>query len=145
MFAARRDHLQAVIEPALAAGQVVLCDRFTDATFAYQGHGRGFDLQVLGTLEGLVQTATPGAALRQPDLTLWFDIDPVLAAQRLADARQPDKFEAESAAFFARVAAGYAARCAQAPERFVRIDGAQPLAQVWQQVQAACQQRGLLP
>ena len=145
MFAARRDHLRQVIEPALADGQVVLCDRFTDATFAYQGHGRGFDLQVLATLETWVQTAAPGQAPRQPDLTLWFDIDPALAAQRLADARQPDKFEAESSAFFARVAAGYAARCAQDPARFVRIDGAQALPQVWQQVEAACRQRGLLP
>jgi dTMP kinase len=145
MFAARRDHLLSVIEPALAAGQLVLCDRFTDATFAYQGHGRGFDLSVLATLEQWVQTPAPGATLRQPDLTLWFDIDPALAAQRLAGARQPDKFEAESQAFFARVAAGYAARCAAQPQRFVRIDGAQPLAQVWEQVQHACQQRGLLP
>lgn len=145
MFAARRDHLQQVIEPALAAGQVVLCDRYTDATFAYQGHGRGFDLSVLATLEQWVQTPAPGAALRQPDLTLWFDIDPGLAAQRLAGARQPDKFEAESQAFFGRVAAGYAARCAAQPQRFVRIDASLPLEQVWTQVQQACQQRGLLP
>ena len=145
MFAARRDHLQQVIEPALAAGQVVLCDRYTDATFAYQGHGRGFDLSVLATLEQWVQTPAPGAALRQPDLTLWFDIDPSLAAQRLAGARQPDKFEAESQALFGRVAAGYAARCAAQPQRFVRIDASLPLEQVWTQVQQACQQRGLLP
>lgn len=145
MFAARRDHLQQVIEPALAAGQVVLCDRYTDATFAYQGHGRGFDLSVLATLEQWVQTPAPGAALRQPDLTLWFDIDPGLAAQRLAGARQPDKFEAESQAFFGRVAAGYAARCAAQPQRFVRIDASLPLEQVWTQVQQACRQRGLLP
>lgn len=144
MFAARRDHLLRVIEPALAQGQVVLCDRFTDATFAYQGHGRGFDLSVLATLEQWVQTPSPGAALRQPDLTLWFDIDPALAAQRLAGARQPDKFEAESQAFFARVAAGYGARCAEQPQRFVRINGAQPLQQVWAQVQQACRQRGWL-
>src|SRR5574343_684520 len=82
MFAARRDHLQQVIEPALARGEVVLCDRFTDATFAYQGHGRGFDLATLRTLEQWVQ-ATPEGMLRQPDLTLWFDLDPAIAAQRL--------------------------------------------------------------
>ena len=144
MFAARRDHLQGVIEPALSAGQVVLCDRFTDATFAYQGHGRGFDLSVLATLEEWVQVPARGARLRQPDLTLWFDVDPALAAQRLADARQPDKFEAESQAFFCRVAAGYAARCAAQPQRFVRIDASLPLQQVWAQVVQACQQRGLL-
>ena len=75
VFAARRDHLRLVIEPALAQGQVVLCDRFTDATFAYQGGGRGFDLGLLSVLEKMVQT-TPGKKLgimRQPDVTVWFD------------------------------------------------------------------------
>ncbi len=142
MFAARRDHLRLVIEPALAAGQVVLCDRFTDATFAYQGHGRGFDLGVLQTLEGWVQTMDGG--LRQPDLTLWFDVPPDIAASRLSRARAPDKFESESCAFFERVAAGYAQRAAQAPERFVRIDAHVPRDQVWHQVEAACRQRGWL-
>ena len=82
VFAARRDHLATVIEPALAAGTTVLCDRFTDATFAYQGGGRGFDLAVLSQLEAWVQQG------RQPDLTLWFDLDPHLAAQRRAAARR---------------------------------------------------------
>ncbi|NIC40755.1 dTMP kinase [Aquabacterium sp. A08] len=141
MFAARRDHLQRVIEPALARGEVVLCDRFTDATFAYQGHGRGFDLTVLRQLEQWVQGPAPQ---RQPDLTLWFDLPPAQAAERLAGARSPDKFEALPLDFFARVAAGYAARAAADPGRFVRIDAAQPLDAVWAQVEAACRARGLL-
>jgi len=156
MFAARRDHLQMVIEPALAQGQVVLCDRYTDATFAYQGHGRGFDLQVLQTLEQWVQAsppssldtpanlASPASTVRQPDLTLWFDLPAATAAARLAGVRAPDKFEAEPQAFFERVAAGYAARCAQWRQRFERIDASLPLEQVWQQVCTVVQRRGLL-
>lgn len=126
MFAARREHLVQVIEPALARGEVVLCDRFTDATFAYQGGGRGFDWQVLGQLEFMVQ-ALPDGALRQPELTLWFDLDPQIAAQRLASARVPDKFESQPADFFAAVRSGYARRQADMPSRFARIDAAQPL------------------
>ena len=124
MFAARREHLVQVIEPALARGDVVLCDRFTDATFAYQGGGRGFDWQVLGQLEAMVQTTAQGA-LRQPDLTIWFDLDPLIAAERLASARVPDKFESQPADFFAAVRAGYAKRQSEMPERFARIDAAQ--------------------
>jgi dTMP kinase len=147
MFAARRDHLLAVIEPALRRGDVVLCDRFTDATFAYQGAGRGFDLAVLAQLERWVQTveAVQAPALRQPDLTVWFDLDPEVAAQRLAGARVPDKFEAQPQAFFARVAAGYAARAAADPARFVRVDGDQPREAVWHDVQAGLRDKGVLP
>jgi dTMP kinase len=150
VFAARRDHIVRVIEPALARGDVVICDRFTDATFAYQGGGRGFDLQVLGQLERWVQGGEvqheqqeQGAALLQPDLTLWFDLPPEVAAARLADARTPDKFEAESAAFFRRVAAGYASRAANA-SRFARIDAHRSRDEVWQQVRDTLAQRGLL-
>ncbi len=124
MFAARREHLVQVIEPALARGDVVLCDRFTDATFAYQGGGRGFDWQVLGQLERMVQQ-TPEGMLRQPDLTVWFDLDPAIAAERLASARVPDKFESQPADFFAAVRAGYAQRLSEMPKRFARIDAAQ--------------------
>lgn len=124
VFAARRDHLREVIEPALAAGTWVLCDRFTDATFAYQGSGRGFDLRVLATLEAWVQQG------RQPDLTLWFDLDPAVAAARRAAARVPDRFEAQGLAFFKRVRDGYAARAAAEPTRFARIDAAGPPAAV---------------
>jgi dTMP kinase len=126
MFAARREHLVQVIEPALARGDVVLCDRFTDATFAYQGGGRGFDWQVLAQLERMVQ-ALPDGALRQPELTIWFDLDPLIAAERLASARVPDKFESQPADFFAAVRAGYAKRQAEMPERFARINAAQSM------------------
>jgi dTMP kinase len=146
MFAARRDHLQQVIEPALARGDTVLCDRFTDATFAYQGAGRGFDLAVLGQLERWVQTvpALAQGELRNPDLTLWFDLAPAVAAQRLAGARVPDKFESQPQAFFRRVADGYAARMAGAPERFARIDAALPREQVWEAVLDAVRGRDWL-
>ena len=140
MFAARRDHLQQVIEPALARGEVVLCDRFTDATFAYQGHGRGFDLETLSTLERWVQALPPGG-VRQPDLTLWFDLDPAIAAQRLASARVPDRFEAQPVEFFRRVAAGYADRMAQDPGRFARIGAEGTPEVVREAVLDACRSR----
>jgi len=133
IFAARRDHLAQVIRPALLRGEVVLCDRFTDATFAYQGGGRGFDLHVLKTLEAWVQS-TDGQALLQPDLTVWFDLDPLKAAERLAGARVPDKFEAQPVEFFRRVAQGYADRQQAEPNRFARIDAAQSRESVWQDV-----------
>lgn len=143
VFAARRDHLVNVIEPALAAGHVVLCDRFTDATFAYQGHGRGFDLNVLTTLEHWVQGRS-GGGLRQPDLTVWFDLPASVAASRLAAARVPDRFEAQPQAFFERVASGYAARAAADPSRFARIDADQPRESVATAVRDAFVQRGWL-
>ncbi len=133
VFAARRDHLRQVIEPALAGGMTVLCDRFTDATFAYQGGGRNFDLATLAQLEAWVHQG------RQPDLTLWFEIDPVTAAERRAAARAPDRFEREDVAFFARVHAGYERRCAEQPQRFARIDAALDRDAVWAQVAAAVQ------
>ena len=144
VFAARRDHIVQVIAPALARGDVVLCDRFTDATFAYQGAGRGFDVGVLSTLERWAQVGqgSDGNGLLQPDITLWFDLKPEIAAERLAGARLPDKFEAQPVEFFRRVAAGYAERAA-AP-RFVRIDADRRREQVWQQVEAALRERGLL-
>lgn len=144
IFAARRDHLTGVIGPALERGEVVLCDRFTDATFAYQGYGRGFDLAVLETLERWVQGAGD-QALVQPQLTLWFDLPASVAAQRLVGARVPDKFEAQPEAFFERVAAGYAARLRADPARFARIDAQQDLPAVWTEVQAAVRARGFLP
>jgi dTMP kinase len=146
VFAARRDHMAQVIEPALARGDVVLCDRFTDATFAYQGAGRGFDEAVLSTLEQWVQAGRAGrptSKLLQPDITLWFDLAPEIAAQRLAGARVPDKFEAQPVEFFRRVAEGYASRVAADAQRFVRIDASQARDQVWQQVEAALVARGV--
>ncbi|KAF1020735.1 MAG: Thymidylate kinase [Paracidovorax wautersii] len=143
-FAGRRDHLQQVIEPALARGEVVLCDRFTDATFAYQGAGRGFDLDVLGALETWVQATQPGAPIRQPDLTVWFDVPPAVAAERLAGARAPDRFESLPVEFFSRVAGGYAARAAAQPARFAQIDANRSKPEVWRQVAAAFVARGWL-
>lgn len=144
MFAARRDHLQKVIEPALARGDVVLCDRFTDATFAYQGGGRGFDLAVLRQLEQWVQARADAGGLRQPDLTVWFDLPPEVAAQRLAGARVPDRFEAQPVAFFQRVAEGYEKRMKEDPARFVRVPSDQSKEAVWHAVRAAFEGRGWL-
>jgi dTMP kinase len=145
VFAARRDHLQQLIEPALARGDVVLCDRYTDATFAYQGGGRGFDLETLKVLECWVQALPATPSLRQPELTVWFDLDPAVAAQRLAGARVPDKFEAQPVEFFRNVAEGYARRMRLDPGRFARIDAAQSRDAVWQDVVRAVQARGWLP
>ena len=142
VFAARRDHLNQVIEPALARGDVVLCDRFTDATFAYQGGGRGFDLDVLRQLEQWVQGREEG--LRQPDVTVWFELDPAIAAERLASARVPDRFEAQPVAFFQQVSNGYAARAEADAQRFVRLNAAQTREAVWQQLHAHFVQRGWL-
>ena len=142
VFAARRDHLNQVIEPALARGDVVLCDRFTDATFAYQGGGRGFDLDVLRQLEQWVQCRAEG--LRQPDVTVWFELDPAIAAERLASARVPDRFEAQPVAFFQQVSDGYAARAEADAQRFVRLNAAQTREAVWQQLHQQFVQRGLL-
>jgi dTMP kinase len=145
VFAARRDHVVNVIVPALARGAVVLCDRFTDATFAYQGAGRGFDLGVLGTLEAWVQGGQGGAPdVLQPALTLWFDLAPETAAERLAGARLPDRFEAQPVAFFRRVAEGYARRAGADAGRFERIDADTTRESVWAQVEAAVRRRGLL-
>ncbi|WP_449412856.1 dTMP kinase [Pandoraea soli] len=121
MFAGRREHLAKVIEPALARGDWVVSDRFTDATFAYQGGGRGLSRDKLAILEQWVQ------GTRQPDLTILFDLDPAIAAARLAGARSPDKFERESAAFFTRVRGEYLRRAKAAPERFIVIDAAQSI------------------
>ena len=142
VFAARRDHLNHVIEPALARGEVVLCDRFTDATFAYQGGGRGFDLTVLRQLEQWVQGRPEG--LRQPDVTVWFELDPAIAAERLASARVPDRFEAQPVTFFQQVSNGYAARAEADAQRFVRLNAAQTREAVWQQLHQQFVQRGWL-
>lgn len=135
VFAARRDHLQQVIVPALRRGVVVICDRFTDATFAYQGAGRGFDAGVLTQLEAWVQEGL------QPDLTLWLDVAPEVAASRRAAARDADRFERLDLEFFARVRAGYAQRAAQHLGRIVRIDAAQDVAAVLKQIETALEGR----
>lgn len=119
MFAARREHLAQVIEPALARGEWVLCDRFTDASFAYQGGGRGLDVARLETLEAWVQRGL------QPGLTLLFDLPCEVAAQRLAaSGGDPDRFEREQSDFFNRVRAAYFARAKADPRRMQVLDAA---------------------
>jgi len=129
MFAARAQHIDQVIRPALAAGSWVVCDRFTDATYAYQGGGRGFDVDTISRLETLVQ-----GALR-PDLTLYLDVPVEVAAQRIAG-REHDRFEREQIAFFERVRERYLAM-AQRQSRYRIIDAAQSLDAVQADV-AAC-------
>ena len=158
IFAARRDHIVNVIAPALLRGDVVLCDRFTDATFAYQGAGRGFDLMLLATLEQWVQSdegllGDPAGnspmkpeveTVIEPHLTVWFDLAPEEAALRLAGARVPDKFEAQPVEFFRRVAQGYADRQKNHPERFARIDASKTRDEVWQAVRQVFLAKGWL-
>ena len=116
MFASRREHLAQVIEPALARGEWVISDRFTDASFAYQGGGRGLDRAKLEALEHWVHPQ------RQPDLTLLFDVPLEIARARLDATRTLDKFEQEQAGFFAACRAEYLRRARQFPERVVVID-----------------------
>ncbi len=118
MFAARREHIAAVIEPALAQGRWVLCDRFTDASYAYQGGGRGIDTARLDTLAQWVQGEL------QPDLTVLADVAPEIAQARRARVREADRFEAEALEFFLRVRAAYRTRAQAQPQRFFVIDGA---------------------
>jgi dTMP kinase len=135
VFAARRDHVQQLVAPALARGATVVCDRFTDATFAYQGAGRGFDVQVLEQLERWVHGEL------QPQLTFWLDLPAAEAARRRAAARLADRFESEDIPFFERVRAGYAARMAADPGRFVRIDSSLERDAVWAQIGAELARR----
>ena len=128
IFAARRDHLRNVIEPALARGDVVLCDRFTDATYAYQGHGRQHSVQTIGELERLVQ-----GELR-PALTLLLDLPVREGMARAAARAEKDRFESEQEAFFERVRQGYRERAAAEPGRFRVIDASRPLAEVQAQI-----------
>ena len=141
VFAARRDHIQTVIRPALAAGKIVLSDRFTDSTWAYQGYGRGFNHDVLSRLEDWVQRDHLGPAaggdLLQPDATFLYDLDPAIAARRLAGAREPDRFESEKADFFAKVREGYLMRMVANRGRFYRLDASLTQEEVWNDVRDA--------
>jgi len=121
VFAARQDHLDRVIRPALAAGTWVVCDRFTDSTVAYQGGGRGMPIEDIALLERWVHPDL------QPDRTYLFDLDPAEAARRRQAARAADRFEAQDEAFFGRVRGAYLDRAALSPERFRRIDGARTI------------------
>ncbi|MBZ0105096.1 MAG: dTMP kinase [Sulfuricella denitrificans] len=124
MFASRREHLAQVILPALEAGKWVISDRFTDASFAYQGGGRGIDGTRLRILEDWVQQGL------QPDLTLLFDVPLEVARQRLAASVTLDRFEQEKQDFFQRVRQAYLARAAQFPERIRVIDSTRTVAQI---------------
>lgn len=124
IFAARAQHISTVIEPALAAGQWVLCDRFTDATYAYQGFGRGIDLPAIATLEQLVQGE------RRPDVTVLLDLDPLVGLERAQKRAELDRFELEEAAFFNRVREGYLSRAKEEPARWIVVDAAKSLEEV---------------
>ena len=133
MFAARNEHLAQVIKPALARGAYVLSDRFTDATFAYQCGGRGVPSEKIVALEHWVQGEL------QPDVTLLFDVPVEVSVQRLANAREPDKFEAESVEFFTRIRNAYLERAHQFPQRFRIIDANRPLDAVKQTIEELLQ------
>lgn len=124
MFAARREHIEEVILPALERGAWVLSDRFTDASFAYQYGGRGVSSNKIKTLEAWVQGDF------QPDLTLLFDVPVSVSCQRLAGARDPDRFEKENTAFFERIRAAYLERAAEFPSRFRIIDAEQAISDI---------------
>lgn len=124
IFAARAQHINTVIKPALAAGTWVLSDRFTDATYAYQGYGRGLDLQTITMLEQLVHSDV------QPDLTVYLDVDVEVGLARARARGELDRFEQEDIAFFERVRSGYLARVASQPERYAVINAGQTLAKV---------------
>ncbi|MCE1118575.1 MULTISPECIES: dTMP kinase [Pseudomonas] len=130
MFAARAQHLAQVIRPALLRGAVVLCDRFTDATYAYQGGGRGLSVERIAILESFVQ-----GELR-PDLTLVFDLPVEVGLARAAARGRLDRFEQEGQAFFEAVRQAYLQRAAQQPQRYSLLDAAQPLEAVQRAIDA---------
>ena len=128
MFAARREHIAQVIAPALAAGRWVVSDRFTDATYAYQGAGRGMAKDRLASLEQWVQAGLC------PDLTLVFDVPVELAVERVSGSHK-DRFEGEDRAFFERIRGEYLARAAAEPDRMRVVDGSRPLPEVRKEVE----------
>lgn len=133
IFAARAQHLAQLIKPSLNQGKWVLCDRFTDATFAYQGGGRDLGMAPVATLENLVQ-----GELR-PDLTVLFDLDPEIGLQRATERGNLDRFETEALEFFTRVREAYLQRAKADPDRFMIIDAAQSVAQVSDELQSRLQ------
>ena len=129
MFAARREHIAQVIVPALSAGRWVLCDRFTDATYAYQAGGSGMAWERVAALERWVQGDL------QPDLTLYFDLDPTVGRARTQKARAPDRFEREQLAFYERVRAAYQRRATEYPQRIKVIDAARSIPEIQQELE----------
>jgi len=130
MFAARREHIAQVIEPALQAGKIVISDRFTDASFAYQGGGRGLSLNKLNELEFWVQ-GRGNDILLQPDLTILFDLPGSVAEARRSKVRAPDKFEKMDLEFFERVRQEYLRRAKEDPQRFYLVDATQTQEAIW--------------
>ena len=130
MFAARREHIAQVIEPALQAGKIVISDRFTDASFAYQGGGRGLSLIKLNELELWVQARQNGTLL-QPDLTILFDLPGSVAEARRSKVRAPDKFEKMDLEFFERVRQEYLRRAKADQQRFYLVDATQTQESIW--------------
>jgi len=135
MFASRAQHLAEVIRPALQRGETVLCDRFTDATWAYQGGGRGLPAADIAALESLVHGDL------QPDLTVLLDLPVGQGLSRASQRGASDRFESESGGFFERVRRAYLQRAAAAPERFAVVDASGTEDQVWVQVEQILQQR----
>ena len=135
MFAARSQNLSQNVEPALQAGKVVVCDRFTDASYAYQGGGRGIDTQKIAVLEQLVQGG------RRPDMTLLLDVDPEIGMARAKGRGDLDRIELEAIEFFHRVRAAYLQRAEQFPDQYVIIDASQSIKSVKQQIVTAVTQR----
>jgi dTMP kinase len=135
LFAARSQHLDELIRPSLARGDCVLCDRFTDATWAYQGGGRGLPREEIATLENLVHGDL------QPDLTLLLDLQVQQGMQRAAARSQADRFELESTTFFEQVRAAYLERADAAPERFAVVDASLDVEAVWSQIQLILETR----
>ena len=130
MFAARREHIAQVIEPALQAGKIVISDRFTDASFAYQGGGRGLSLDKLNTLERWVQGRADGSLL-QPNLTILFDLPGEVAEARRSKVRAPDKFEKMDLDFFKKVRQEYLRRAKEDAKRFHLVDATQTPEEIW--------------
>jgi len=135
MFAARREHIAQVIEPALQAGKIVISDRFTDASFAYQGGGRGLSLEKLNDLERWVQGRENGSLL-QPNLTFLFDLPGAIAEARRSKARAPDKFEKMDLSFFEKVRQEYLRRAKADPKRFHLVDATQTPDVIWSELQS---------
>lgn len=134
MFAARREHIAQIIEPALEAGKIVISDRFTDASFAYQGGGRGLNLDKLNSLEQWVQRR-PDGSLIQPNLTILFDLPGSVAEARRSKVRAPDKFEQMNLNFFEKVREEYLRRAKADPKRFHLVDATQTPEAIWSDLQ----------
>jgi dTMP kinase len=130
MFAARREHIAQVIEPALKAGKIVISDRFTDASFAYQGGGRGLSLEKLNQLEKWVQ-GHPDGSMLSPNLTILFDLPGEVAEARRSKVREPDKFEKMNLDFFEKVRQEYLRRANENPSRFHIVDATRTPEAIW--------------